>query len=90
MSAAALIDKLIKAGAVEKSGGTINFTSAFAGYLIWTVRTSQVLDSTVGDWRVILGIFNSSMGQFSQQEIVDVVLLFEYYLRNPEVPAIEN
>jgi hypothetical protein len=90
MSAAALIDKLIEAGAVKKSERTINFTPAFAGYLIWTVGTSQMLDSTVGDWRAILGIFNSALGQSSQQEIVDIVLLFEYYLRHPEMPAIEN
>ena len=87
---AALFEKLYKAGAVEKSGGTINFTSAFAGYLIWAVGTSQIRDSTIRDWRAILGIFAPALEQFSPQEIVDVVLLFEYYLRHPEMPAIEN
>lgn len=87
---AALIDKLIKAGAVEKSEGMINFTPAFANYLIWTFGTSQILDSTIGDWRAVLAIFDSTLRLLSRDEIVDAVLLFEYYLHHPEIRAIEN
>jgi hypothetical protein len=90
MAVTALIDKLIKAGAAANDEGTITFTPQFAGYLIWTVGTSQVLDSTVGDWRNILAMFNPSLGHLSPDEIVDTVLLFEYYLHHPDLPAIAN
>lgn len=90
MSVATLIDKLIEAGAVERGEGMVSFTSRFAGYLIWTVGTSQLLDTKVGDWKNILTMFHPSLKSLSCDEVADAVLLFEYYLNHPEMPAIEN
>lgn len=90
MAPSGLIDKLIKAGAVANDKGIVTFTPQFAGYIIWTVGTSQLLDSSIGDWHNILVMFNPSLGQLSQDEIVDTILLFEYYLHHPDLPTIAN
>lgn len=90
MSVTSLMDKLMKAGALEKSEGMSTFSSQFAGYLIWTIGTSQVLDTTIGDWYNILAMFNPSLRTLSHDELVDTVLLFEYYLNHSIVPTIEN
>lgn len=90
MAAAGLMDKLMKSGAVEERGGMLTFTSRFAGYLIWTVGTGQMLDTTIGDWQNVLTIFNTSLALLSQDEISDAVLLFNYYLDHPDMPTIEN
>lgn len=90
MSVAALMDKLLLAGAVTKDETALTFTSRFAGYLIWTIGTTQLLDTTMGDWRNILSMFNPSLESLTCDEIADAVLLFEYYLNHPEMPAIER
>ncbi len=91
MTVSSLMDKLMKADAVEiGSNGMPTFSSQFAGYLIWTIGTSQALDTTVGDWHNILAMFNPSLEMLSYDEIADMVLLFEYYLNHPSMPAIEN
>ena len=84
------MDNLMKASVVEKKEGMPTFSSQFAGYLIWTIGTSQVLDTTIGDWYNILATFNPSLKMLSRDELVDTVLLFEYYLNHPIMPTIEN
>lgn len=86
----ALIDKLIRAGAVQNSEDMINFTPAFANYLIWTFGTSRILDSTIGDWPAVLAIFDPALRLLSRDEIADTVLLFEYYLHHPEIRVVEK
>lgn len=90
MSASTLINKLIEVGAVEKDEGMLSFSSKFAGYLIWTVGTSQLLDTTVGDWKNILTMFDPSLKSLSCDEVADAVLLFDYYLNHAEMAGIEN
>jgi hypothetical protein len=92
MSMAELIDKLVKGGVVERRRGILRFTTRFAGYLIWTAGTCQILETTMAlsDWRSILALFDASLESLSLDEIRDVVSLFHYYLYNPETATVEQ
>jgi hypothetical protein len=90
MPMAVLIEKLLQAGVVERQRGALRFTSRFAGYLIWTAGTGQILDSTTADWRKILTMFSPSLESLSTDEIKDAVSLFEYYLRHPDTAINER
>jgi hypothetical protein len=84
------MDKLERAGALEKPEGVPNFTPEFSGYLVWTIGTAELLDTTVGDWHSILRCFHPSLGSLSPNEIARVVQLFDYYLNHPASPAIKT
>lgn len=84
MPMAVLIEKMLKAGVVERQKGALRFTSRFAGYLIWTAGTCRTFDSTTADWRNILTMFNPLLESLSTDEIENAVSLFEYYLRHPD------
>lgn len=90
MPMAVLVEKLLKAGVVERQRGMLRFTPRFAGYLIWTAGTGQVLDSTAEAWRKVLAMFNPSLESLSTDEIKDAVSLFEYYLGHPDTAINER
>jgi hypothetical protein len=90
MSAASLMDKLVKSGAVGTHDGMPTFKRAFADYLVWTLGKREMLDTTLGDWRAILAAFDPSLQKLSNDEIMDIVLLFVYHLKHLQTPTIRK
>jgi hypothetical protein len=88
MSRDSLIDKLVLAGAVEKLGRGVSFTNEFAGHVVWTVGTSALMEMTVRNWLDVLRDFHPTLGSLTPDEVADTVLLFDYYLSNPETPVV--
>lgn len=82
MSSGSLIEKLIIMRAVEVRDGMPTFMPAFTDYVVWTLGKRDMLDTTCNDWRAILGAYDSCLRQVSNDEIMDIVTLFIYYLKN--------
>lgn len=90
MSIAALMEKLVQAGAAVRRKGAISLRSEFAGYLVGVAGMRRLLDTTLNDWRGIMVSFYPSLELLSQDEIAVAVLLFEYYLNHSNAPETEN
>jgi hypothetical protein len=84
------MDKLAKSGAMGTLDGMPTFKRAFADYLVWTLGKREMLNTTLGDWRVILAAFDPSLQELSNEEIMDIVLLFVYHLKHLQIPTIRE
>jgi hypothetical protein len=46
------------------------------------------MDMSVRNWLDVLREFHTSLGSLSPDEVADTVLLFDYFLSNPESPMV--
>jgi hypothetical protein len=88
MPVGSLIEKLGRVGAIERQAGEPCFTPEFAGHIIWSVGRSKLMEMSVGNWLDVLRGFHASLGSLTPDEVADTVLLFDYFLSNPESPMV--
>lgn len=79
-----LINILLDAGAAERHGREISFTTAFGSYLVLCFGQNVTKAVILEDWRSALCGFSPSLELLSTEDIMSIVLLLDYHLSHAE------